>query len=318
MPKHRTGLALAVFLSTIPLALSACPQSSPSSDEDEDQALLDAPVLFPITVGENAGRPAEVRGPEGWRGEDRLPVIFILHGYSANALIQETIVFRFTSHIETDRFLLVLPEGTVNEEGDQFWAATQTCCDFYNSGVDDVSYLLGLVDELAERVPIDEDRVYFTGHSNGGFMSYTMACEAPSRVAGIMNFAGSTFVDPAKCTVGAPVHVLDIHGTLDETILYNGNPNPPGPNNGGYPSAIERAERWATRAGCDVDSPAVGSPLDLVGNPEGQETDVLQWSEGCTSEKDVSLWTMNGVGHIPAMGDGFHNNVVPWLLSRTR
>ncbi len=49
---------------------------------------------------------------------------------------------------------------------------------------------------------------------------------------------------------------------------------------------------------------------------EGEEADVLQWGEGCSSRKDVNVWTVGGVDRAPIMGDGFQNNGLSWLLSR--
>jgi len=268
------------------------------------------PVVWPLTIGVSQDRPAEVRGPEGWTGEEALPVIFVLHGFGADAELQETFVFRFSRQIEAERFLLVLPNGTVNPDGSQFWNATDACCDGYNSGVDDVGYLMGLLDELEAGYSIDSDRVYFTGHSNGGFMSFRMACEHPERIAAIMPLAGSTWLDPEDCTSGAPVSVLDIHGTEDDSVPYL--------DSSYYPGAESRAARWAARAGCDIDAAQDGGTLDLINGVEGSETLVLEYREGCHDGKVVDLWTLDSVGHVPIFHDGFSEVVIPWLLARTR
>ena len=49
---------------------------------------------------------------------------------------------------------------------------------------------------------------------------------------------------------------------------------------------------------------------------EGEEADVLQWGEICSSRTDVKMWTISGVNRAHIMGDGFQNNAVSWLLSR--
>lgn len=302
----------APLLSLCALALSCSllgcgePEQGGAGDEGPPRD----PVDWPLTVGLASERPAEVRGPEGWTGEEALPVVFVLHGFGADAILQETFVFRFSKRIEADRFLLVLPDGTENAEGHRFWNATDSCCNFHGSDVDDVGYLMGLLDELESDYAIDSDRVYFTGHSNGGFMSFRLACEHPERIAAIMPLAGSTWLDPDDCSSGAPVSVLDVHGTEDTSVQYDGEDD--------HPSAPDTAARWAARAGCDTSAAGTGEPLDLIDSADGTETTVLEYRTGCEDGKVVDLWTLEGIGHLPIFSDAFADHVIPWLLERTR
>ena len=295
------------LLPLLALLLIACPTVEPEPEPE-----VGDPIWFPITIGEAVDRPAEVRGPTEVTTTDAgLPVVFVLHGFGTTGLVQEEVIFHFSDRIEQDRFLLVLPDGTRDSEGRRFWNATPACCDFDDTGVDDVGYLVGLLDELAAVAPVDPDRVYFTGHSNGGFMSYRMACDRPDLVAGIMPLAGSTYLTAEECLVGDPVSVLHVHPELDDSVLYEGEP-------GWTPSALEAAERWAGRAGCDVGAAADGEPLDLLLSPDGAETLVLEFREGCQDGKVVDLWTVQETGHVPTFGVAFADAVIPWLLERTR
>ena len=287
--------------------LVACP-----TDEPDPQPAPGDPIWFPITIGEDVDRPAEVRGPsEVTTTDPGLPVVFVLHGFGTTALVQEEVIFHFSDRIEQDRFLVVLPDGTRDDDGRQFWNATPACCDFDDHGVDDVGYLVGLLEELSSVAPVDPDRVYFAGHSNGGFMSYRMACDRPDLVAAIMPLAGSTFLTAEECLVGDPVSVLHVHPELDDSVPYDGEPD-------WHPSAIEVAERWAARAGCDVAAATDGEPLDLLFSPDGAETRVLEFRQGCQEGKVVDLWTVEGTGHVPTFGGAFPDAVIPWLLSRSR
>jgi polyhydroxybutyrate depolymerase len=168
-----------------------------------------------------------------------------------------------------------------------------------------VSYLLGLLDEVEAAIPIDPDRVTILGHSNGGFMAYRLACEAPERFAGIASLAGSTFPSEASCAATEPVAVLQMHGTVDDTIAYDGVPF-------AYPGAEETVARWAERAGC-AGGPTDGATHDYDTAVAGAETVDVAYS-GC--ERDVRLWRMEGSGHIPLPSAAYPDDLRAWLLAR--
>ncbi|MBN94116.1 MAG: hypothetical protein CL928_08590 [Deltaproteobacteria bacterium] len=266
------------------------------------------PVSSPQTLSEGL-RPAEVQGPSDWCADQPLPVVFLLHGYGASAWLQD-LLFRLNTQVEERSFLLVLPDGTVDAAGSRHWNATPACCDFYGAEVDDVGYLTSLLDELESRFTVDPDRVYFTGHSNGGFMSYRMACEIPERIAAIAPLAGSTFQEEGLCAASQPVSVLHIHPTLDATIPYSGTPY--------YPSAEEATRRWAERNGCSTTSSQAGESLDLINSIAGTETRVTDYRVGCEDGFHASLWTIEGAGHVPVLNDGFSQLLLDWLLDHSR
>jgi len=255
------------------------------------------PIDFPLTIGPE-DRPTEVTGPEDWRGVGEIPVVFMLHGYAANAAAQD-LVLRLSTVVDSERFLLVWSEGTKDDEHLQFWNATDECCDFDDKQPDDVGYLIGLLDELEADWPISE--VYFIGHSNGAYMSYRMACEHPSRITAIAPLAGSSWLDPDDCTVGDPVSVLHMHPTDDDRVLYEGGTN--------YPSAEDLVLRWAERAGCSGSTS--GEDLDLIPSIEGSETSVTNYT-GCGDHK-VTLWSHKGAGHVPIFDQEFPGDLMGWL-----
>jgi polyhydroxybutyrate depolymerase len=254
---------------------------------------------WPAFVG--GDRPAAVVAPAGWDGESLLPVVVLLHGYSANAALQD-LYFGLSDRVDERGFLLVLPEGTTDGYGLQFWNATPACCDFGATGVDDVAYLSGLLDEVEAAFPVDPARVAFVGHSNGSFMAYRMACEIPERIAAIAGLAGSTWADEVDCTGADAVAVLHVHGDVDDTILYEGTSF--------YPGAEETIARWADKAGCA--DPTDGAALDYDEVVAGAETTPHDYA-GC--ERPIALWTMAGSGHIPLVNDAFREALIGWTLT---
>ncbi|MEQ8457878.1 MAG: alpha/beta fold hydrolase [Sandaracinaceae bacterium] len=267
----------------------------------------DAGPVFPETLGPDE-RPAAYFLPSAHDGETPLPVIILLHGYGASGDAQST-YFRLERLARTEGFYLITPDGTVDSGGRRFWNATPACCDFASTGVDDVAYLTGLLDQLESLVPVSD--VYFMGHSNGGFMSYRMACELSDRISGIVSLAGSDYLEPDACVPENPVAVLQIHGDMDPTIAYDG-----GSIGEGYPSAPEVVERWATRNGCDTAMAASGEDLDLDSSVDGAETTVTTYESGCSA--NAGLWTIVGGGHIPPVTSDFTPAVLAWMRAQAR
>ena len=68
----------------------------------------------------------------------------------------------------------------------------------------------------------DFGSLYFFGYSNGGFMSYHMACKALPGLRAVASLAGTSYVEDSSCEGAPPVSVLQIHGTTDGVILFDG------------------------------------------------------------------------------------------------
>ena len=147
-----------------------------------------------------------------------VPLLFNLHGYGSNNVQQEG-YGDFRPIADTANFLVVHPNGTIDATGRRNWNTFGP----RGTGVDDVAFLSALLDTLASRYRVDPDRVYSTGMSNGGFMSYELACQLNGRIAAIGSVTGSMIPGRmSTCTPGHPVPVLEIHGTADGTVPYTG------------------------------------------------------------------------------------------------
>jgi polyhydroxybutyrate depolymerase len=258
-----------------------------------------------------ADRPFDVFVPSSYDADTPMPLVVLLHGLGASGAIQEA-YFQFQPLAEQRGFLYVHPDGTLNVINRLSWNATNACCGF-GASVDDSAYLTALVQNVQANYNVDPKRIFFAGHSNGGFMSYRMACDHADMVAAIASLAGATWDDTTKCDPSEPVSVLQIHGTADGTISFEG-----GQFVGNrYPSAQQTVETWAGYNDCAEPASDLPSPRDLVASIPGDESTLSQFG-GCAVGGAVQLWTMPGAPHIPALSPTFSSDVIDFLFAHPK
>ena len=157
--------------------------------------------------------------PELYDGNTTVPLVLNFHGFGSSAS-QQMFYGDFRDIADTEGFLLVHPEGTTFI-GNQFW---NVGFPGLSSNIDDVGFTEALIDELATLYAIDLDRVYATGMSNGGFMSFLLACQLSEKIAAVASVTGSMTQDTFDdCNAQHPTPILQIHGTEDDVVLYNEN-----------------------------------------------------------------------------------------------
>lgn len=156
--------------------------------------------------------------PPSYRPGRAAPLLFNLHGYGSTSLSQEH-SGDFRAIADTAGFLIVHPSGTIDPGTTYlYWNAWNQ-----SGGPDDAAFLSALFDTLAQRYTLDPDRLYSAGYSNGGFMSYELACHLGSRIAAVASVCGSMENGrPAACRPTHPTPIMEIHGTGDTNVIYNG------------------------------------------------------------------------------------------------
>jgi polyhydroxybutyrate depolymerase len=158
--------------------------------------------------------------PNSYVTGNQVPLVFNFHGYTSNAT-QQMWYGDFRAIADTAGFIIVHPEGTLDNSGATHWNVG-----WGGSTVNDINFTSTLIDSIASEYSINLDRVYSTGMSNGGFMSYQLACELSDRIAAIASVTGS--MNPGwfnSCNPSHPMPVMEIHGTADPTVLYTTVPN---------------------------------------------------------------------------------------------
>jgi polyhydroxybutyrate depolymerase len=266
----------------------------------------------PVPEGPVGGieRPVDVFVPGGAAADSPMPLLILLHGFTASGdAVEATFAMRA---VAAERgFLYAAPDGTLDGEGRRFWNASAACCNDDGFPIDDSAYLRRVVDDIAARWNVDERRVFVMGQSNGGFMSYRMACDHADLLAGAISIAGTMDVDPTHCHPSDTVHILHVHGTADRTIGYHG-----GAFMAPYTGAVETVSRWAAFDGCRAATE--GPVLDLDTRRPGAETTVTRFVEGCRRGGSVELWTMVGSGHHIEPTDEFRREIADFIATHPK
>ena len=250
-------------------------------------------------------RNYKILKPKNYDPKKKYPLILSLHGFTSNGRGQAGF-FPLADLAEKYGFLYCFPSGL-----DRSWNATNACCDWTNKN-DDSTYLRNLILWAQKEYSIDKKRVYLTGLSNGGFMSYRMAQDHADLVTAIAPFAGVGYKKWPKQPSG-PVSVLHIHGTKDSTIKWKGG----WIINRSYPSAEENFENWRKFNKCEKEIDVGKEKIDLAKKVSGKETSVKRFTN-----KDGSvvseLWRVENGGHVTPPSSEARERIVKWLLARSK
>jgi len=186
--------------------------------------------------------------PSIYSGNMAVPLLFNFHGYTSNSN-EQMIYGNFRNIADTANFLVVHPQGTLDVNN-----TTHFNVGWGGSSVDDVGFTEALLDSLSAAYSIDQNRIYAVGMSNGGFMSFRLACDLSSKIAAVGSVTGSmTPSTLGNCNASHPMPIIQIHGTTDPTVPYNGS--------AGWTASITNVlNHWATFNNCSLVPTVVNVP----------------------------------------------------------
>jgi poly(3-hydroxybutyrate) depolymerase len=188
---------------------------------DEVDAEFETPAPMPAPPYLGGERPAIYALPYGYEPDQEMPLIISMHGFTGTGAWHD-LYWGLSDLTRELGILLIMPNGRTNPEGAQFWSATDACCNFAGAADTDDQYIRGLIEEAQLHFNVDPKRIAVMGHSNGGFMSYRMACDHADLITHVGALAGSSFFEEGRCAPARPVSIFNIHGTWDLSIRYTG------------------------------------------------------------------------------------------------
>jgi len=231
--------------------------------------------------------------PTGYTGKTPVPVVFDFHGLGGSGASQKGLSGWATLG-DSKGFITVFPNGVGNS-----WNIGRCCSTAQTQNVDDVGFVRAIIKQLQTDACIDTKRVYASGCSNGGGMSYRLACDAADVIAAVAPVdcdcvTGSTSNPScASCNPSRPISEIAFRATGDQVVPYNGGQCPiaadcpPGMScsNFDFPGAMTNFSTWATIDQC------TGSAQTLSCHP------ACQTNATCGSGAQITLCTQQGGSH---------------------
>jgi len=210
---------------------------------------------------------------------ENAPLVFVLHGYTSSA----SIIMGYSglsAEADEHKFVVCYPQGTLDLGGTTHWNSNLNI-----SETDDIGFLSELAGFLQTEYNLNPKHTFSCGMSNGGFMSYTLACEKPDVFKAIASVTGTmSGYDWNSCTNPTAVPVFQISGLADPTVPVDGSITTFG-GWGGAPDYITVNNFWKDKNEC------TNTETDLVA-----KTAITYHTNGI-NENEVWLFAIDDMEH---------------------
>jgi len=255
-----------------------------------------------------------------------LPVVLVFPGRSASA---ESVAFydthtRFETLADRDGFVVVYGNGLPDPEASQQKMAApkggflRGCLAPHEGEGIDVTYVRRILDQLQKELPIDRKRVYATGLSAGGGLSFQLALEAPDLVAAVAPVAGLPFQPSGPWLQGCHprpgfehLSIAMLAATDDPEIAYTPGPSRDYPS-ARYPGMEQTRDAWLAGLGLAGPPEVDRLPDRVTGDsyePQtGRTTSTVERQRYRPAADGHELWFYKAIG----MGHAWPNPTASW------
>ena len=157
--------------------------------------------------------------PSSYDSNTPCPLIINFHGYGGCASYFSNDVGDLNLLANSEKFIVAYPQAVVREKGAAYWDPGEN--GRQNIEENDVYFTEKLISHISNEYNVDLSRVYATGYSNGGMMSYGLACSRGDLIAAIGIMSGIML--PGSCGPDEYTSVIHFHGIADDVLPYEGN-----------------------------------------------------------------------------------------------
>ena len=258
-----------------------------------------------MVIHEGVEREYIIHVPENLNQDS--PIVFVIHGYTGSA--EGIAAYTGMNNIaEREGFIAVYPQGTIDSNGNTFFNVGYEFND--DSPINDVSFIRELVRSISQEFNLKRKKAFATGMSNGGDMSYLLACTSSDLFKAVAPVAGVLMKGlKDSCELNSPVPIFEIHGTADKISLFEGDLN----NEGGWgayydlPSTIDFfAERYQLTN---------KSVKQMTSKESGADYDIFferHWADDL--EEEVWMYRIEDGRHVwPGIKLNWWDNPLAWF-----
>ena len=251
-----------------------------------------APAARSVSVG-GVARDYLLDAPAKTSGT--VPLVIALHGGGGNA---KTMTPRWLETARREGFAIAFPSGVGRNANMGTWNAGGCCGFAMASDSDDIAFIGAMIDDIARDHRIDLKRVYVTGLSNGGMLTYRIGAALAPRVAAIAVVSGAMF--GGETPPATPVPVLIMHGEQDDIVPFKGGMSPMAlvarSQSQPFRDVAYAVDFWRRADGC-ADKPSI----DLKGDV------TIETYDRCAKGGEVVFYRLKSAGHTwpgpaPAVG----------------
>ncbi len=156
----------------------------------------------------NVWRSYIVHLPNNYNSNNQYPLVINIHGLNSNALQQQT-YSQFNKVADNKNFIVVYPNANSGS-----WAI---------NGTSDVGFISHLIDTVRNKFSCN-NCLFLTGMSQGGFLTYKLACSLSQTINAIAVVSGNISQNLQNtCAFSKEIPLIHFHGTADSLVKYNGS-----------------------------------------------------------------------------------------------
>lgn len=196
---------------------------APKAESDRSKSIT-KPGDYVFSINhQDVLRYYKIHVPKSYTGSESVPLLLVFHGGGGDMEIQSNEeYYHQISKSEENGHIVVFPNGYSLYPSGKLatWNAGNCCGEAKKKNSDDIGFVKSILQHLKRSLNINQKKIFSTGMSNGGLMSYQLACSMTDEFSAITAVAGTD--NTVNCKPSKPISIFHIHAKNDDRVLYYG------------------------------------------------------------------------------------------------